>query len=62
MSSLFTANVIAQVYEVLKSQQSDVVGIFTAKKNTKVKLFIYIFPITLYICILTLRLRKAEFE
>ena len=40
MSSLFTANVIAQVYEVLKSQQSDVVGIFTAKKNTKVKLFI----------------------
>lgn len=29
-------NAISEVYEVLKSQQPDVVGIFTAKKNSQV--------------------------
>lgn len=29
-------NAITEVYEVLKSHQSDVVGIYTARKNSKV--------------------------
>nr|CAH0098549.1 unnamed protein product [Daphnia galeata] len=32
------SNAISEVYEVLKSQQPDVVGIFTAKKNSKLQM------------------------
>lgn len=32
----FQGNAITEMYEILKSQQSDVVGIFTAKKNSQV--------------------------
>ncbi|KAI9553226.1 hypothetical protein GHT06_021122 [Daphnia sinensis] len=32
------SNAITEIYEILKSQQSDVVGIFTAKKNSQLQL------------------------